>query len=87
LLQQEIILQMSGTAIQRISVDKVGRLLIALPPIAEQNNIVNFLDYETEKIDALVRKIEKQIELLNEYKQSLITHAVTGKIDVRGEAA
>jgi len=87
LLQQEIILQMSGTAIQRISVDKVGRLLIALPPIAEQNNIVNFLDYETEKIDALVRKIEKQIKLLNEYKQSLITHAVTGKIDVRGEAA
>jgi hypothetical protein len=33
----------------------------------------------------MIGKIEKQIELLNEYKQSLITHAVTGKIDVRDE--
>jgi len=33
----------------------------------------------------MVGKIEKQIELLNEYKQSLLTHAVTGKIDLRGE--
>ena len=33
----------------------------------------------------MIDKIENQIVLLNEYKQSLITHAVTGEIDVRGE--
>jgi len=62
----------------------VSRLDIVIPPLPEQQAIVDFLDHETVKIDTLIGKIEKQIELLNEYKQSLITHAVTGKIDVRG---
>ncbi len=58
-----------------------------IPPLPEQYVIAEFLDQETTKIDTLIRKIEKQIELLNENKQSLITHAVTGKIDVRTEVA
>lgn len=67
---------------------------LIIPPLPEQQAIAAFLDRETAKIDALVGKIEKQIKLLNEYRQSLITSAVTGKIDVstalntsvRGEA-
>jgi len=70
---------------QNIGMGVIGRLIIILPPLPEQKAIAAFLDRETAKIDTLVSKIEKQIELLNEYKQSLITHAVTGKIDVRGE--
>lgn len=52
----------------------------------EQKAIVAFLDIETTKIDQLVRNVESAITRLTEYRQALITSAVTGKIDVR-EAA
>ncbi|HQH99436.1 MAG TPA: restriction endonuclease subunit S [Spirochaetota bacterium] len=61
----------------------VLNFILSLPPLPEQQAIVDFIDRETVKIDTLISKIEKQIDLLNEYKQSLITAAVTGKIDVR----
>ncbi|MFW5872270.1 MAG: restriction endonuclease subunit S [bacterium] len=64
----------------------VADFKILLPPISEQKEIIQYIDSETSKIDTLIQKIEKQISLLEEYKVSLITHAVTGKIDVRGVA-
>lgn len=67
------------------SPSNLADIQLTLPPLAEQKAIASFLDRETVKINTMVGKIQKQIELLNEYKQSLITHAVTGKIDVRGE--
>jgi type I restriction enzyme S subunit len=42
---------------------------------------------ETNKIDALVAKYRSEINLLAEYRASLISHAVTGKIDTRGLVA
>jgi type I restriction enzyme S subunit len=65
---------------QNIGMGVIGRLLIIRPTFTEQQAIATFLDKETEKIDTLINKIEKQIELLNEYKQSLITQAVTGRL-------
>ena len=50
----------------------------------EQISIVDFLDRETARIDALVAKIETAIERLQEHRTALIAAAVTGKIDVRG---
>lgn len=63
--------------------DKTGYIKIALPPLSEQQAIASYLDSETSKIDSRIAKRRKQIELLQEYKQALITAAVTGKIDVR----
>lgn len=63
--------------------DKTGYIKIALPPLSEQQDIAFYLDTETSKIDTRIAKRRKQIELLQEYKQALITAAVTGKIDVR----
>ena len=54
---------------------------IALPPVAEQHAIVSFLNCETEKVDALVAKKERLIELLQEKRTALITRAVTKGID------
>ena len=56
---------------------------IWLPSDDEQKNIVAFLDHETAKIDALIEKQQRLIELLKEKRQAVISHAVTGKIDVR----
>ncbi len=87
LLQQEVTLQMSGAALRRISVEKIGRFSTVIPPIHEQQTIVSFLDDETTKIGALVAKVRTAIEKLKEYRTALISAAVTGKIDVREEVA
>ena len=50
---------------------------------SEQEAIYDFLDHETPKIDALIDKIRTGTEKLIEYHTSLISAAVTGKIDVR----
>ena len=57
----------------------------AVPPVSEQRAIADFLDRETSNLDALVAKIEEAIDRLKEFRQALISAAVTGKIDVREE--
>lgn len=59
---------------------------ISLPPIKEQEQIVNYITKETTKINQTINKIQREIELLQEYRTALISEAVTGKIDVRGLA-
>ncbi len=56
---------------------------ICLPPLDEQIAIASFLDRETGRLDALSEKTKRSIELLKEHRSTLITAAVTGKIDVR----
>ena len=55
---------------------------IPLPLLSEQRTIADFLDRETGKIDEIIKKVETQIEKLQEYRQALISNAVTGKIKV-----
>jgi len=73
-----------GTTFIELGTYSLESLNIPLLPKNEQEQIVQYLNYETQKIDTLIEKIKKQIEYLNEYRISLITNAVTGKIDVRG---
>ena len=60
-------------------------IVVPYPPVLEQAQIANFLDRKTEQINKLVVAEQRKIELLKEYRQSLISEAVTGKIDVRNE--
>ena len=53
-----------------------------IPPKEEQESIVSYLKEKTERIAIQISAIEKQIENLNEYKQSLISDVVTGKVQV-----
>lgn len=59
---------------------------ICLPSVAEQNQIVSKVRSATARIDTLIAKTERSIELLREHRTALITAAVTGKLDLR-EAA
>ena len=54
-----------------------------LPPEAEQEAIVKYLDEKTEQINLLISKTEASIALMKEFKQSLIADAVTGRINVQ----
>ncbi len=61
-----------------LNTDTVGDIKVALPKSIEDiQNIINFLDHETAKIDSLIAKQQKLIELLKEKRQALISHAVT----------
>lgn len=57
--------------------------LIFPPTVDEQNKIIEYIKQETSTIDTLISKYQKQIDLMQEYRTSLISQAVTGKIDVR----
>ncbi len=57
------------------------------PSVDEQKEIIDFIEEQSLKIDYLKRKIAKAIDHLEEYRSSLITQAVTGKIDVRNEVS
>src|SRR5690554_5812925 len=58
-----------------------SRMPVLLPPLAEQFQIARFLDHETVKIDALIQEQEGLIELLQEKRQAVISHAVTKGLD------
>ena len=70
---------------KRVSDEFVKNFRFAFPPISEQKKIADFLDRETAKIDSLIEKEKQIIEKMKEYRTALISAAVTGKIDVRGE--
>jgi type I restriction enzyme S subunit len=60
----------------------IRSLIISIPDFLEQKQIAQYLDKKTTQIDQQKAKIQEAIELLKEYRTSLITNAVTGKIDV-----
>ncbi len=68
-----------------ISMDSIKDFKILMPNIKEQNQIAIYLNNTTARIDKTITKIQQNIELLEEYKVSLIYNVVTGKIDVRDE--
>jgi type I restriction enzyme S subunit len=73
---------------QRVAMPKINReslkdLMLVVPGVEEQGQIVTFLKRETAKLDALTAEAQRAIELLQERRTALISAAVTGKIDVR----
>jgi type I restriction enzyme S subunit len=71
-----------GSTKGALTCDQLGNVSIPYPPLAEQRAIAAFLDQETARIDALVAKVREAIERLKELRTTLISAAVTGKIDV-----
>jgi type I restriction enzyme S subunit len=76
-----------GATNNDLGLTRMVRIMLALPPVEEQRDIVAFLDAETERLDALKSRAERSIELLRERRTAVIAAAVTGKIDVRGAVA
>ncbi|GAG98618.1 unnamed protein product, partial [marine sediment metagenome] len=72
-----------NTTLPIIDQQEVGYLPFVVPPLSEQQKIVVYLDQEIAKIDKLKDRVESAIDTLHEYRASLISAAVTGKIDVR----
>ena len=73
------------STVESIRLPMLENFLICFPDIEEQKVIVDYLDNEISKIDNIIKEINDNIILLEEYKDSLIHHVVTGKIDIREE--
>jgi len=65
----------------RLPRDNFENYLVPVPPLPEQEKIAAFLDYETGRMDRLIEKQERLIELLKEKRQAVISHAVTKGLD------
>lgn len=76
----------TGVSVPHISEWQVRKFKMPLPSLDEQRAIVRHLDEQTAKIDALIAKTERFIEISKERRAALITAAVTGQIDVRASA-
>lgn len=66
--------------IGQISQDDIKNFKIPLPPLQEQKEIAAFLDSKVAQIDSVIEKTKKQIELIKEYKNTLINEAVCGRV-------
>ena len=75
--------QIKGGTSYGLGKASIENLLLPIPPDSEQRQIADFLNHKTQQIDELITVERRKIELLKEYRQSLISEAVTGKIDVR----
>ena len=69
-------------SIAHLTVEKIREIIFLVPNYIEQKEIVEFIEAKTQKIDITISKIEKEIELMKEYRTSLVSEVVTGKVKV-----
>jgi type I restriction enzyme, S subunit len=81
--QIQIDLEQTGGGREGLNFEALGSFTIPVGEKNEQTAIVQHIETKCSKIDALISKFKRQIELLKEYRTALISEAVTGKIDVR----
>jgi type I restriction enzyme S subunit len=75
---------MTGSAGQkRVPSSFISNFELGIPSIAEQSEILEYLDNRLAKFDKLYETLNREIELLTEYRIRLISDVVTGKVDVR----
>ena len=82
-LSGQLINKAVSSAQPKLNKEDVRSCLVILPTLSEQIAIVNHIESRTTKIDQTVEELRMQIEKLKEYKLSVISEAVTGKVDVR----
>jgi len=71
----------STSTINQLTTGILNELLVPMPQKEERTIIVEFIESETKKIDQAISTSKQEIELIKEYKKSLIYHAVTGKME------
>lgn len=85
--QDRMIYEAGGTTIKHIYISRLAKMPLAVPELSEQAKVVEWTNFQTQRIDDLVGESGEALTLLKERRSALISAAVTGKIDVRGVAA
>ena len=71
-----------GSKMPRANAEFISNMFLAIPPLSEQKQIIDYLDKQTAKIDQAIALKTAHIEKLKEYKSVLINDVVTGKVQV-----
>lgn len=85
-MKAELQSRASGTTFFEISTSKMSACEMALPTLGEQEHILAYIETETKSIETTITRLEREIELLREYRTRLTADLVTGKLDVRAAA-
>ncbi len=85
-MTQELDRLTTGATLKTIGMPDVRTIVTPVPPLEEQQAIINFVSSASTKLDTLIAEAERATELLKERRTALISAAVTGKIDVRKAA-
>ena len=80
--QSQIFYSQTGAGREGLNFSQIGNMRLPFPPFVEQQEILDFLDQENLRFDNLILKQKSLIEKMKEYRSTIISHAVTGKIDV-----
>jgi type I restriction enzyme S subunit len=83
MVREQLALAMTGSCQPNFGPTHLNSVMVAIPERAEQDAIVEYLNAEFAKLDALTREAQRAIDLLQERRTALISAAVTGQIDVR----
>ena len=86
-IQCEIQFEQSGASREGLTLQSIRNFRVLVPPLTEQQAIVEYIDKATAAIKAAIARARQQIELVEEYRTRLIADVVTGKLDVREAAA
>ncbi|MBG8554993.1 restriction endonuclease subunit S [Hymenobacter guriensis] len=78
-----LVLESVGSTMDNLNTSILGRLQLPVPPIEEQENILEYINLKTRLIDQTIARAQREIELIQEYRTSLIVDVVTGRVDVR----
>jgi type I restriction enzyme S subunit len=77
----------NANTIAHLTCEKLRRHRFAFPPFSEQKAVADCLDVELKQFQTAISRLEREIELLSEYRTRIVADVVTGKLDVREAAA
>ena len=69
--------------LQNLSNQNFYNVYTIFPPVEEQRYIIEYIDKEIKKVDKIIEEVQQEINLIAEYRATLISDVVTGKVDVR----
>lgn len=84
-IKEIIVMEASSATLPIFNQTQTKNIVVSVPLIKEQNEIVEFIENQSTRIQTILNKSKEEIELLKEYKTALINEVVTGKVDVRNE--
>jgi type I restriction enzyme S subunit len=83
IILRSITLKATATAQPKLNKDNVKEIRVPLPPISDQKNILEYLYKYTAMLNEGISRVEKEINLMHEFKKTLINNVVTGRVDIR----
>jgi type I restriction enzyme S subunit len=86
-MKTEFLLEAPVNTQGNLNVERIGDMGIPLPPVEEQERVVACIESKTASFESAISRLEREIDLLREYRTRLVADVVTGKLDVREVAS